>query len=200
MTEGALIQDSLPASGHMSEPVTLATNILPLDAFVRSVTVNSQVGHMLLLGAGASITSKVPSAATCIWMWKRAIFLSNHPGLESSFEELSLGSIQDRIQGWIDSQGGYPKAGSPEEYGFYIERCYPLLEDRRAFFQRLVQKAQVGGGYRLTARLAKAGLVRSVWTTNFDGRRARSPKPRSPRWKLASTARTASCGPTEQVS
>jgi SIR2-like domain len=148
---------------------TAGANVLALDAFVRSITVNAQVGHMLLLGAGASISSNVPSAANCVWQWKRSIFLSNHPGVERSFDELSLGSVQQRIQTWLDSQPGFPAAGAPEEYGFYIERCYPVQADRRAFFQRHVQAARPGGGYRLAARLAQAGLLRSLWTTNFDG-------------------------------
>ncbi len=143
--------------------------ILPLDAFIRSVTVNAQVGHMLFLGAGASISSNVPSGANCVWQWKRSIFLSNHPGVEQSFDELSLGSVQERIQIWLDAQPDFPAPGTAEEYGFYIERCYPLVDDRRAFFQRHVQVARPSGGYRLAARLAQANLIRSVWTTNFDG-------------------------------
>lgn len=150
-------------------PGSEAASILALDAFVRSVAVNAQVGHMLLLGAGASISSNVPSAANCVWQWKRSIFLSNHPGVERSFDELSLGSVQQRIQVWLDGQGGFPADGAPEEYGFYVERCYPVVDDRRAFFQRHVQAARPGGGYRLAARLAQAGLLKSVWTTNFDG-------------------------------
>jgi len=129
---------------------------------------------MLLLRAGASISSNVPSAANCIWQWKRSIFLSNHPGVERSFDELSLNSVQQRIQVWLDSQPGFPAADSPEEYSFYIEHCYPVADDRRAFFQRHVQAARPGGGYRLAARLAQAGLLRSVWTTNFDGLMARA--------------------------
>lgn len=144
-------------------------NILSLDALIRSVTVNAQVGHMVFLGAGASISSNVPSAASCIWQWKRSIFLSNHSGLERNFDELSLGSVQERIQLWLDNQPGFPVADAPEEYGFYIERCYPIIDDRRAFFQNHVQLARPSSGYRLTALLAQANLIRSIWTTNFDG-------------------------------
>ena len=45
--------------------------ILPLDAFVRAIGVNRGTQHALFLGAGASITSGIPSAWTCIWEWKR---------------------------------------------------------------------------------------------------------------------------------
>jgi len=159
--------DALPVSAVATLLQDMTS--LPLDAFVRSVVVNASVGHMMLLGAGASISSNVPSGANCVWQWKRSIFLSNHPGVEQSFDELSLGSVQERIQLWLDTQPGFPSSHAPEEYGFYIERCYPVVDDRRAFFQRHVQAARPSGGYRLAARLAQANLIRSVWTTNFDG-------------------------------
>lgn len=161
-------------TGKATAPLVPGAEILPLDAFIRSVSVNAQVGHMLLLGAGASISSNIPSAANCIWQWKRAIFLSNHPGVEDSFDELSLPSVQGKIQSWIDQQPGYPMDGAASEYGFYIERCYPVVDDRRAFFQRHIQAARPSIGYRLAARLATPGLIHSVWTTNFDGLMSRA--------------------------
>ncbi|WP_171883286.1 SIR2 family protein [Mesorhizobium loti] len=149
-------------------------SVLPLDAFVRSISINTEVGHMLLLGAGASISSRIPSASTCIWQWKRSIFLSNHPGMERNFDELSLGMVQERIQDWLDTQPGFPRAGDAGEYGFYIDRCYPRIEDRRSFFQRHIQGAKLSSGYRIAARLAKNNLFRLAWTTNFDGLIARA--------------------------
>lgn len=144
-------------------------SILALDAFVRSISVNTEVGHMLLLGAGASISSRIPSASTCIWQWKRSIFLSNHPGVERNFDELSLGMVQERIQDWLDTQSSFPRSGDAGEYGFYIDRCYPRIDDRRSFFQRHIQGAKLSSGYRIAALLAKNNLFRLVWTTNFDG-------------------------------
>ena len=46
--------------------------IFGLDAFIRSVGINRVTQDALLLGAGASISSGVPSAASCICEWKRA--------------------------------------------------------------------------------------------------------------------------------
>jgi len=54
--------------------------------------------------------------------WKWRLFLTNHPGLEDQFSELSLPSVRERIQRWLDAQH-YPGAGDPDEYGVYIERC-----------------------------------------------------------------------------
>ena len=142
--------------------------LLSLDALVRSVRVKRATQHALFLGAGASASSGVPSAEKCIWEWKRSIFVTNNPGIEDQFSEMSLFSVQSRIQGWLDRQNKYPPAGSAKEYGFYIEKCYPIPEDRRAYFQDRIRSAKPHVGYRLLSHLAQGDLVRSVWTTNFD--------------------------------
>ena len=147
---------------------------LSLDAFVRSIGVNREVSHALLLGAGTSISSGIPSAEACIWEWKKTIFLTRNPGLEQQFAEASLPSVRDRIQRWLDSEGSYPPRGSKSEYGFFAEACYPIQEDRRLFFQEQIHNAKPHLGYRLLIHLAEAGLLRSVWTTNFDGLVARA--------------------------
>jgi SIR2-like domain len=150
------------------------TNLLRLDAFIRSVGVNRGTPHALFLGAGASITSGMPSAQMCIWEWKRDIFLTNNIGLKTQFSELSLASVRQRIQRWLDRQGIYPVNGAPDEYSVYIEACYPIQESRRAYFQEKVRNATPHIGYQLLGTLASQGLVKSVWTTNFDQLTARS--------------------------
>jgi hypothetical protein len=147
---------------------------LSLDAFVRSIGVRRDTPHAVFLGAGASISSGLPSAQACIWEWKRDLFLTNNPGLEDQFMELSLPSVRRRIQQWLDQQGGYPAEDSPDEYGFYILQCFPIVDDRRAFFQQKVRNAQPHIGYRLLAHLAQVDLIHSAWSTNFDGLPARA--------------------------
>jgi hypothetical protein len=148
--------------------------ILPLDAFVRAVGVDREVPHAVLLGAGTSISSGIPSATHCIWEWKRKIFLTNNPGVERQFSELSLLSVQRRIQDWLDKQGGYPTEGTVEEYCFYIEKCFPVSSHRRQFFADAIRTAKPHFGYELLCLMAEAGIFRSCWTTNFDGLVARA--------------------------
>lgn len=143
--------------------------ILTVDAFVRSVAVNRNAGHALFLGAGASISSNIPSADTCLWNWKKDIFLTNNPGLGPQFDDILLPSARTRIQRWLDGQGEFPLGGSLDEYGYYAERCYPILQDRRQYFQRLIAGKEPYVGYQLLCLLAEAELIKSVWTTNFDG-------------------------------
>jgi len=93
--------------------------------------------------------------------------------LEDQFSELSLSGVQERIQRWLDANG-YPKRDAVDEYGFYIERCFPIPEHRRCFFQEMIEKARPYVGYKLLCLLAQAGVVPSVWTTNFDGLTAKA--------------------------
>src|SRR5687768_8910556 len=94
---------------------------LSFDAFIRAVGINRGTPHAFFLGAGASITSGVPSAQACIWEWKRDIFLTNNAGLENQFSELSLAGVRQRIQRWLDRRGTFPPERSANEYSFYIE-------------------------------------------------------------------------------
>ena len=87
--------------------------VLALDAFVRSIGIRRTAPLSVFAGAGASISSGLPSAQMCIWEWKRNIFLTNNPGLEYQFTELSLPGIRRRIQQWLDGQGRFPPDGAP---------------------------------------------------------------------------------------
>src|SRR5260370_33588309 len=132
---------------------------LSLDAFVRSIGVRRTAPLAIFVGAGASTTSGVPSAQMCIWEWKRQIFLTNNPGLEDQFAELSLDGVRRRIQRWLDKQGAYPAENAPEEYGFYIRQCFPIADDRRVYFADLVREARPHICYRLLCHLAHPDLV-----------------------------------------
>ncbi len=158
----------------MSDMSSAPDYVLSLDAFVRSIGIKKHTPHAMFLGAGASITSGIPSAGLCIWEWKRDIFLTNNPGLEDHFTELSLPSVKRRIQNWLDGKGGHPPAGADEEYSHYIEKCYPSAENRRAYFQSKVQAAKPHIGYQLLCAMAEAEIIRSVWTTNFDNLTSRA--------------------------
>lgn len=142
---------------------------LPLDAFVRSVGKHHSVPYSMLLGAGASVTSGVLSAEQCLWRWKRDIVVSNNPGLESHFAELSLASVRERIQERLDAENCHPPFGARDEYEHFAAEAYPIAEDRRQFFEGLVERTVPNTGYKLLCMLAQSGMFSSVWTTNFDG-------------------------------
>lgn len=142
---------------------------LPYDAFLRTLKQNFDTSHVILLGAGASISSGIQSAADCIWEWKKDIFLSQNPHLPSEYKEYKSENVQRSIQRWLDIQGGFPAEGAPGEYSFYAEKAFPIDDVRRKYFENICRNKTPQIGYRILCLLAKAGMVRSVFTTNFDG-------------------------------
>src|SRR6266850_1283674 len=161
----------------MTEAVTTRKETyeeLRVDAFIRALAVNRTNPLALLLGAGASVSSGMPSASRCIWEWKRDIFVTNNPTLRESVGELSLPGTRARIQAWLDAQRRFPAENEENEYSFYAMECYPSASDRQAFFHKFVRAAVPHVGYKLLPALVSGNLIRSVWTTNFDGLPARA--------------------------
>ncbi|MBA4159297.1 MAG: SIR2 family protein [Gemmatimonadetes bacterium] len=92
------------------------------------------------------------------------------PELAPHYRELSLPSVRQTVQRWLDAQEGkYPAEGAPDEYSRYAELAHRITGDRAAYFRNLVAEIEPGPGYRVLCLLARAGVFRSVWTTNFDG-------------------------------
>lgn len=142
---------------------------LVYDAFLRSFKRNIDVPHSILLGAGASISSDIQSAYDCIWEWKKDIYLSKNVNVSDYYKNYKDEAVRRSIQNWLDSQGEYPKIDSPVEYSFYAEKAYPIAEDRRKYFMSLAEGKEPYIGYDLICLLAEHGIIKAVWTTNFDG-------------------------------
>ena len=138
------------------------------------MSVKKNTPHAVFLGAGCLYHFRHSICRVMHLGVEADIFLTNHPGLEDQFSELSLPSVKKRIQTWLDSKGGHPPVGADEEYSHYIEKCYPLAENRRAYFQAKIQGAKPHIGYQLLCAMTEADIVRSVWTTNFDNLTSRA--------------------------
>ena len=76
-------------------------SILKVDQFVRSINVNKNSPHAILLGAGASLSSGVPSAGQCVSDWKKEIFVTNNPVTQDLVAEHSVTAVQRRIDTWL---------------------------------------------------------------------------------------------------
>lgn len=142
---------------------------LTYDAFLRALKENTDTGHVFLLGAGASISSGVQSASDCILEWKKNIFITNNPNLAAQHKEFKTNAVQDSIQRWLDNEGSYPPLNSPEEYSFYAAKAFPIDETRKKYFENICRGKEPYTGYKLLCLLAGHGMVRSIFTTNFDG-------------------------------
>lgn len=143
--------------------------ILETDEFLRSLKQNKYIAHSMLLGAGASIESGVQSAYDCIWDWKRDIYISQNPTMANVYKNIKLDSIRNAIQQWLDIQGIYPERDLDEEYAFYAEKAYKIPSDRSQYFRSIVDDKTPSLGYNLITFLYQKGMVKTVWTTNFDG-------------------------------
>lgn len=155
---------------RVATKLNMVENIqLKYDAFLRSFKRNIDVPHSFLLGAGASISSGIQTAYDCIWEWKKDIYLSKNINSAEFYKNYKNESVRKSIQNWLDNQGEYPAFDAAEEYSFYAEKAYPIPDDRRKYFFSLIENQEPYIGYKLLCLLAEHNIVKSVWTTNFDG-------------------------------
>ncbi|WP_286884299.1 MULTISPECIES: SIR2 family protein [Sphingobacterium] len=141
---------------------------LEYDQFIRSIDVSFNHSFSIFLGAGASINSGIPSAYDCIWEWKKKIYSTSGPKDISVDLDLKSEHVRTFIQNWLDNQGGYPRLDDPSEYSFYVENCFFIKDDIRLFFQSICEKKTPSIGYKLCCQLHEAGIIDTIWTTNFD--------------------------------
>ena len=122
----------------------------------------------LFLGAGASVSSGIPTAAQLVREFKREIYATEtatHPLRVSSMTDPN---VEETVQRYFDSRPNFPRLGATEEYSFYFERAYPDSDDRRLFVARKSDARRPGYGYLCVASLLASAKCRFVWTTNFD--------------------------------
>jgi hypothetical protein len=80
--------------------------------------------------------------------WKKSIFCTNNPGIEEHVSELSLPAVQDRIDRWL-KVNGYSSSKDQDEYSYFIEKCLPIADDRRRFFEPWIRKARPHNSIKL---------------------------------------------------
>jgi len=148
---------------------SMGNYILEVDEFLRSLKQNTHIAHSMLLGAGASIESGIQSAYDCIWDWKRDIYISHNPAMANLYKNNKLDSIKNAIQQWLDVQNIYPDRDSDDEYTYYAEKAYKIPSDRSQYFRSIVDGKTPSLGYNLITFLFQKGMVKTIWTTNFDG-------------------------------
>lgn len=112
----------------------------------------------LFLGAGASISSGVPSAGAMIRMWRRQAYEEDHPG--------AAAATDDEVTAWAAKQKwGRDAAG---EYSDLFEFLYHNEALRQSFIAEQVEKAFPSWGYLYLASIMMAGHFDIAYTTNFD--------------------------------
>ena len=136
------------------------------DAFARSF---GQRTHRLawLLGAGASASAGVPTAADMIVDFKARLF-SAHTNIPRAEVDLSDPLWEERITSHFDGAHGFPPKGDPGEYSAAFEAAYSLAPDRRSYIENAAKKGSPSFGHRVLASFISEDLIRCLFTTNFD--------------------------------
>lgn len=143
---------------------------LDFDAFLRSIKQNVDSSFSILLGAGASISSGIQSANDCIWDRKYSIYQTNSGSQRVALvDPKKSDASKSIIQKWLDNQPKFSQIEAHQEYSFYAQAAYPIEADRIKYFQNLFQGKSPYIGYKLLCLLNKYGVVKSIWSTNFDG-------------------------------
>ena len=149
--------------------MTTGPNLPYIDAddFARRFSMRAQ-NLMWLLGAGASASAGVPTAADMIWDFKQQLFVSQRRVPRHEVSDLSNPMVRNRLQSHVDSLGLLPSPGDPDEYAALFEAVYPAEADRRAYLDGKLTGAKPSYGHIALATLMKGDQTRIVWTTNFD--------------------------------
>lgn len=122
----------------------------------------------LFLGAGASVSSGIPSASQLVREFKRQIYAAETQTHPSRVASMTDSRAEETVQRYFDAHQGFPPAGADEEYSFYFERAYPDSNDRRLFVGRAMEGRKPHYGYVCLGALMEAGKLRFVWSPNFD--------------------------------
>jgi hypothetical protein len=120
---------------------------------------------VLLLGAGASITSGIPGAEKTVdklarWAWCKEN--GRYP------EDFTI--RRSDYWPWLTAQSWY-KAGPPlaDLYPQAIDNLLGVKSDRREFFERLINPdVPPSRGYTALTQILHQGWISTVLTTNFD--------------------------------
>ena len=136
------------------------------DAFARSF--GQRAGQLAwLLGAGTSASAGVPTGQDMITDFKLRLFCAQM-NLPRQEVDMSDPIWDQRVSSHFDGAHGFPPLGDPSEYAAAFEAAYPTTSDRRSYIDDAVKRGSSSFGHRVLAALISSGLVRCLFTTNFD--------------------------------
>lgn len=138
------------------------------NTFINSFKVKPNKSMSFLLGAGASVSSNIPSGNQMVWDFKRSLYCTARNIRTSIYSDMSKESNIKEIQAYFDGQEGYPELWSTQEYSFYFEKCYPTRRDREYYIQEKVRDIKPALGYLCMGQMVLSGKVDLIATTNFD--------------------------------
>jgi len=135
------------------------------ETFLRSFKVLSNKSFDLFVGAGASVSSGIPSGNDLVWHFKREILNSSGKINGRKYQDLKIEASKRIIQGFFNERG---ESYIANPYSHYFNECYPDPNVRKDFLTGLVRDKKPSIGFFCLAALVKQEKVNVVWTTNFD--------------------------------
>lgn len=135
------------------------------DTFLRSFKVLSNQSFDLLLGAGASISSGIPSGSDLVWHFKREILSSSGKINGKKFQDLKIEDNKNIIQSYFAEKG---ESHIVNPYSHYFNECYPDPLVRKDFLTSLVRDKKPSVGFMCLSAMIEQQKINTVWTTNFD--------------------------------
>ncbi len=113
----------------------------------------------LFLGAGASRSSGIRTASELVGEWRSTVY----HGLRDATEDCSV----EEMKAWLTANES-EWYDQKKEYACLIERVYSTRANRRQCIENQVSEKIPSIGYAYLVRIAEAGLLRTIFTTNFD--------------------------------
>lgn len=149
------------------KPASSATPALRMSSTgrLRSILIENQQ-PILLLGAGASITSGIPAAAKTVekvarWAWCKEN--GRHP------DDITI--RRSDYWPWFTNLPWYDgRLTSADLYPDAIDNLLGVKSDRREFFEKLINPPEIppSRGYKALTHILHQGWVSTVLTANFD--------------------------------
>ena len=120
---------------------------------------------ILLIGAGASVSSGVPAAGETVNRAAKWAYCKAH-----GRSTLDPGVVDSDWVPWMESQNWFRSGVTlANQYPVAIDHLLGIGNDKREFFEQLISRGvQPREGYRALARILDNGWVATVLTTNFD--------------------------------
>jgi hypothetical protein len=136
--------------------------------FVRKV--GGSLNHYAwFLGAGASQSAGLPTAADIIWELKTRYYCTAENQIVQ-MQDVQNPAVREKINSFAEARG-LPKPGGSEEYSKYFELSFGDDKEAQRQYLRDVlsdDKISLAMGHRVLAPLMASGLARVVFATNFD--------------------------------
>jgi len=119
---------------------------------------------ILLLGAGASVSSGVPTASDLVQRLARYAFSIEKHGNENAFLFVQPSDWQPFLQ----KQPWFISSGLAENFPLAVQHFLRPQDRRRRLLKQEIRYASISSGYRALTQMVLRRLCSTILTTNFD--------------------------------